>query len=362
MMQQNQKTISIIVPTYNEKDNLTPLVERLHAVLFKLNYEILVIDDNSSDGTAELARELSSKYPIRVTVRKTERGLASAVVHGLCHVSGEIIGVMDADLQHPPETVPSLITAVENGANIAVASRYVRGGECEGWGLIRRVQSKGATLLAHLFLARTRGVKDPMSGFFMLRRQAITEVELKPAGYKILLEILVKASYKSVVEVPYTFKLRSRGTSKLHLSQQMDYLKHLYALMRSTGEFMRFVKYCLVGASGIVVDEGIFWLLTEFGGLLNFLSAALSAEAAIITNFTLNNYFTFADRRLPGLKSSIIRFLKFNLVSLTGIGIKLAVFWALTSIFGSYDLWFNLCGISVAVFWNYLANTWWTWK
>ena len=360
-MQQNQKAISIIVPTYNEKDNLKPLVERLQAALAGMDYEIVVVDDDSGDGTAELASELSKSYPLRLIVRKGERGLASAVVHGLRHANGALAGVMDADLQHPPEIVPLLLKAIQEGADIAVASRYVKGGDCEGWGWLRRLQSRGATLLAHLFLARARSVKDPMSGFFMLRREAIRDADLKPQGYKILLEILVKAKYASVAEVPYVFKLRRSGSSKLLVSQQMDYLKHLYALMRSTGEFRRFIKYCLVGASGIVVDEGIFWLLTQFGGVLNYLAAAISAEAAIITNFTLNNYFTFADRRLPGFRFFLIRLLKFNLVSITGIGIKLGVFWLLTAVFGPYDLWFNLCGIAVAVVWNYIMNTWWTW-
>ncbi len=362
MVHNASRQITVIIPTYNEHDNLLLLLQRVHSALFPINYEILLIDDNSGDGTAELAQSLASQYPVRVIVRKDEKGLASAVVHGLHHASSEIVAVMDADLQHPPELLPALLGAIQGGAQIAVASRYVKGGGCAGWSLLRRLISKTATMLAHLLLPATRKIRDPMSGYFMLRKGVVTDVELNPKGYKILLEILVKGEFTEAVEIPYCFEVRREGESKLRLRQQVDYLRHLYLLMRSSGEFARFIKYCLVGASGVIVDEGVFWMLIHFAGLFNIVAAALSAEVAIITNFTLNNYFTFADRRLPGAKAFLVRLVKFNLVSLIGIGLKLAVFWLLTHIFGTCDLFFNLCGIAVATLWNYLMNIWWTWK
>ena len=133
------KAISIVVPTYNEKDNINLLVKRIDDALSSYDYEIVFIDDNSSDGTVQLAEVLSHKYPVKLIVRYNKKGLASAVVDGLGHVTGQIVGVMDADLQHPPEFIPNLLKEIANGADIAIASRYVDGGACQGWGLIRRI-------------------------------------------------------------------------------------------------------------------------------------------------------------------------------------------------------------------------------
>jgi len=362
MTEISKKLVSIVIPTFNENDNIALLVKRIAAALARVDFEIVIVDDNSTDGTSRTAEELSATYPVKVVVRQNERGLASAVVRGFKESRGDIIGVMDADLQHPPETLAAMIDSIEKGADVCIASRYVPGGGCEGWSLLRRIESKAATLFAHLFLSITRPVKDPMSGYFMVTRQSIAGIDLHPTGYKILLEILVKGKIHKTDEVPYMFQVRERGSSKLNARQQLEYLQHIYELMRYTGEFKRIAKYCIVGASGVIVDEGIFWLLTSFTGILNVLAAAISAECAIVTNYTFNNFFTFADRSTPGVRSFLKRLLKFNLVSLSGIGIKLAVFWVLTLVFGSYDLLFNLCGIAVATVWNYTVNTWWTWK
>lgn len=356
------KAISLIIPTYNERDNIMSLVQRIHGALSNYDYEIVFVDDDSIDGTAELASALSAKYPVKVIVRKNKRGLASAVVSGLEQITGQIVGVMDADLQHPPEVIPSLIQRIESGADVVIASRYVRGGACQGWNLTRKVISKGAIFLAHMLLPSTRQVRDPMSGFFMLKRQVIANADLKPTGYKILLEILMAGEFGKVVEVPYTFITRSRGESKLNARQQIDYLKHVYSLIRRKGELLRFVKFCLVGLSGVLVNVGLLWLLTEFAGLFYLASAAISIETSIISNFALNDYFTFSDRRLPGVKSFLGRLLKFNLVSLAGLAINMGVLGLLTQVFGIYYLLSNLCGIAVAILWNYLVNTWWTWR
>ena len=356
------KTISLIIPTYNERDNIIPLVERIHHALSNYDYRILFIDDDSKDGTAELATSLSRKYPINVIVRKDKRGLASAVVDGLRYATGDIVGVMDADLQHPPEVIPDLLREIDNGADMAIASRYVQGGGCQGWGLVRRIISKGAIFLAHVLLPPTRQIKDPMAGFFVLNRRAIANADLKPTGYKILLEILIQGEFQSIAEVPYTFRTRSSGASKLNARQQIDYLKHVYSLMRRTGELLRFIKFCLVGGSGIGVNMGLLWLLTELAGLPYYISAAISIETAIISNFLLNNFFTFRDRRSPTIKSNLHRLLKFNLVSLGGLGINLGILLLLTEVFGVYYLISNLCGIAVAALWNYTLSTWWTWR
>lgn len=204
-------TLTIVIPTYNERDNIKPLVERLHKALSGRKYEILFIDDNSRDGTAGAASALAPEYPVRVIVRTSERGLASAVVHGFKNSTGDVIAVMDADLQHPPEVIAGLLDSIESGADLAIGSRYVRGGGCEGWSLTRRIISKGAIFLSHLLLPRTRGINDPMSGLFMLKRPVIEGADLKPTGYKILLEILIAGHFDKVTEVPYGFKVREKG-------------------------------------------------------------------------------------------------------------------------------------------------------
>jgi len=356
------KAVSIIIPTYNERGNIIPLVERIDRALSSYDYEVVFIDDNSGDGTAELVEDLSPEYPVKVIVRKNKRGLASAVVDGIGYVTGEIVGVMDADLQHPPELVPNLLQAVKDGNDIAIASRYVKGGGCQGWGLSRRIMSKGAAVLAHLLLPRTRQFKDPLAGFFMFNKQVVAHAQLQPTGYKILLEILMEGEFRSVAEIPYTFRARSSGESKLNARQQIDYLKHVYSLMKRKGELRRFLTFCLVGLSGVLVNMGLLWLLTELVGFPYLVSAAFSIESSIISNFVLNDRFTFRDRRLPTAKSFLNRLLKFNLVSLAGLALNMSVLWLLTEVFGLYYLLSNLCGIAVAVLWNYLVNSLWTWK
>jgi dolichol-phosphate mannosyltransferase len=356
------KILSVIIPTYNERDNIIPLVERIHHALTDYEYRILFIDDDSHDGTAELARSLSSKYPVSVIVRQDKKGLASAVVDGLKHTNGDTIAVMDADLQHPPEVIPDLLKTINDGADMAVASRYVPGGGCHGWGLIRRVISRTAIFIAHLLLPSTRQIKDPMSGFFMFNRQAIADANLKPAGYKILLEILVMGDFHHTVEVPYTFRTRNRGESKLNSRQQIEYLKHIYSLMRRTGEILRILKFCLVGVSGIFVNEGLLWLLTQSASLPLVMASPISIECSIISNFTLNNFFTFRDRRSPALKSTLYCLLKFNLVSLAGLGINLGVLLLFTEVVGIHYLVANLFGILAAFIWNYILSNWWTWR
>lgn len=361
-MHPNSRKVSVIVPTYNERDNIAPLVQRLSTALSGYDHEILFIDDNSRDGTAELARALASNYSVRVIVRQDKRGLASAVVDGFKEATGEVLVVMDADLQHPPELVPQLVMAIKGGADIAVASRYIKGGGCPGWGLMRRVMSKGALILAHVLLPKTRGISDPMSGFFALDRRVVAQAPLDPVGYKILLEILMLGRFSKASEVPYLFGLRSGGESKLSTRQQVDYVKHLYSLMRRTGELKRFIRFIAVGLSGVIVNQGLLWLLTEFAGLKYYISAIFAIEASIISNFILNDYFTFADRRSGKTMSFLGRLLKFNLICLAGAGIQYGLLVFFTSVLGVYYLVSNLIGIVVAFLWNYFVNTWWTWR
>ncbi|OGO06640.1 MAG: hypothetical protein A2Y92_05375 [Chloroflexi bacterium RBG_13_57_8] len=356
------KAISIVIPTYNERENITPRVERIDGALNSRDYEVVFVDDDSRDGTAGIIENLATKYPVRVIVRKDERGLATAVIRGIEKSEGDTIVVMDADLQHPPEVIPALLSKVDGGADIVIGSRYVEGGGMKGWGLTRRIISKGAIILAHLLLPTTRAVKDPMSGFFAFKREGLRQARLRPLGYKILLEILLEGEFHRAAEAPYTFANRTGGESKLNARQQIEYLKHLFSLMRRKGELLRFVKFCLVGLSGVGVNEGLLWLLREKAGIHLLGSSAIAIETSIITNFILNNYFTFRQRNRPGTRAFFIRLGKFNVVSLAGLGINLGILGLFTEVFGVYYLLSNLIGIVAAFLWNYLVNTWWTWK
>jgi len=221
-----QKNISVIVPTYNERDNIKALIERIGTSLRHDNYEILVIDDNSPDGTAGIAEGMSQDYPVRIIRRPGKSGLASAVVEGIENTEGNIVGVIDADLQHPPELAAQLAGAIIDGNDIAVASRYVKGGGIDNWSLFRKIASKSAILLARPLT----NVHDPASGYFFFNKEVVRGIDFKPAGFKILLEILVKGKYRRIEEIPYTFREREKGKSKLGLGEYTSYLKLLYSL------------------------------------------------------------------------------------------------------------------------------------
>jgi len=358
--------LSLIIPTYNEKDNLTALVERVHRALDGRLYELIIVDDDSPDGTAELAESLSHTYPIKVICRKGERGLATAVLAGFNWAKGAVLGVIDADLQHPPERIPQLLQEIERGASVVVASRYVPGGGIEGWSFIRRLISKGATAAARLVLPSIRKVKDPLSGFFLFRKEVIEDTHLHPIGYKILLEILARGKAESVSEVPYTFRERAEGQSKLNSTEQVNYLKHLFTLASKEKEMRRFLKFCLVGANGSGIHFGMFWVLTRFAGMsgggLDLVAQFLAFETSVLANFTLNDLWTFRDRRLGAAKATISRLLKFNLICMGAEAIYLGGYTPLTRIFGTYDLVALLIVVAIGVIWNFGMSIFWTWR
>lgn len=355
--------LSLIVPTYNEAENMPALVQKIdQALRSHCRYELIVVDDGSPDGTARVARDLSLSYPVRVLVRNSERGLASAVVHGFAHASGKILGVMDADLQHPPELVPQLLEYARHGADVVIASRYQPGGSTREWARGRLLISKVATALVHLILPSSRKASDPLSGFFLVRREALEGVKLNPIGYKILLEILVRGQVNQVVSVPYTFERRRLGRSKYGFQEQVNYLRHILRLLPADGSLRQFLKFCLVGASGVVVNMGLLWLLTEIAGLFYLISAVVAIESSIINNFIWNDLWTFRERRMAGWKARLERLAKFNLVSAAGIGINLGILWLLTEALSWHYLLSNLCGIAAATVWNFLANLSWTWR
>lgn len=223
--------VSVIVPTYCEADNLPVLVPRIAAALdgAGLRGEIVVVDDNSPDATAAVCKELAVRYPLRLLVRQGERGLAGAVLHGMQASRGAVLVVMDADLSHPPETIPLLVDAIQSGrADFAIGSRYVAGGRTEeSWGFLRRINSRVATMLARPLTS----ARDPMAGFFALARSTFAACgPFDPVGFKIGLELMVKCSCWRIEEVPITFANRHKGASKLTWREQLNYLRHLARL------------------------------------------------------------------------------------------------------------------------------------
>ena len=220
--------ISIVVPTYNEAGSLPILAERLHAALSGRDWELVVVDDGSPDGTADLAEGLAPRIPVRVVRRAAKSGLASAVMAGFREARGDLLVCMDADLSHPPEVVPALVDAIVGGADLAVGSRYVRGGGTVDWPLRRRIVSRVACLMGNLLVP----VRDATSGFFALRRASIDGVRLNAIGFKIGFEVIARGRYAKIVEVPYTFRDREHGASKFGRREIAQYLVQLGQVAR----------------------------------------------------------------------------------------------------------------------------------
>ena len=338
-----------------------PLIDGIHQTLGDYPYNILIVDDNSPDGTSEAAIQLSSRFPVNVVVRTDKRGLASAVVDGFQIATGDLLAVMDADLQHPPQVLKPLLDAALAGADLVVASRYITGGSVGNWSAFRRFMSKGAGWMAHTLLPSTRGIKDPMSGCFLFRREILSGVTLSPVGYKILLEVLCLSKAGKMVEVPYRFENRRAGQTKLSLLTQGDYIRHLFSLMRRSGELDRLMKFVLVGGSGTLVNLGLLALLREGAGIHYLISGALAFEVSVIWNFLLNDRFTFSDRRRnnTGLLGRLSRF---NVTSLGGFAIYLGILGFLTEILGLHYLASAAIGILSAFGWNFIVNSRWTWR
>jgi dolichol-phosphate mannosyltransferase len=259
--------ITIIVPTLNEAENLPPLVERIARTLLGRSFEIIIVDDHSSDSTPDVCARLALQFPIILRTRIDPKdGLSGAVLDGMSAAQGEYLVVMDADLQHPPEKIPELLAPIESHeADFVVGSRYVDGGSTHGsWGRFRRINSKLATLLARPFAGDTH---DPMSGFFALRRETYERAErLTPLGYKVGLELMCKCRARRVREVPIHFSTRTHGQSKLTAAQQFKYLEHISRLYdfyfpRSSP----MLKFLIVVACGWLAAFGAYMTLMAHG-------------------------------------------------------------------------------------------------
>jgi len=230
---ENQKKLALIIPTLNEAENIRDLLRRVRSALDPagIAYEILVVDDGSRDGTEEIVSAIALEDPrVQLLVRKGERGLSGAVLYGWRHTGAAILGVMDADLQHPPELLPKLVSSILSGHDLAIGSRYTEGGETGQWNAARKFLSTAAVWATWPIQRRGIRAKDPMTGFFLVRRECLDGIQFQPTGFKLLLEVLVRGRIRSVEEIPFAFGLRSGGASKANFKVGWDYAKLLASL------------------------------------------------------------------------------------------------------------------------------------
>ncbi len=352
-----QLDVSIVLPTYNEAENIPVIVPRICQTLQQagIRGEVVVVDDNSPDRTGAIAQGLGEQLPVRTLVRTTERGLATAVIAGFRMATGRVVVVMDADGSHPVEKLPEMVKPIlEDRADVTVGSRYIPGGDVDQWVWYRRVVSKTAALMT---VGLTK-MSDPTSGFMAIDKRLLDGVDLNPIGWKIVLEVVVKAAPRRLLEVPITFVDRKLGASKMSLKEQRNYLVHLLRLYTfKYARLSEFFKFCLVGLSGVVVDEGIVFALKTLFGMETLLCAVFGFLAAVSTNYVFNRYWTFeSGRDAPILRS----YLTFVGVCCFGLVVRLGVMHLLIRYTwldeGNWYLLTNLIGIIVATLVNFIGS------
>ena len=355
-------TLSIVVPTFNERDNVAPIIEAISAVFPSGGFEIIFVDDDSPDGTTEIAKKWAANDPrIRCIRRVGRRGLASAAIEGFLSSSADHIALMDGDLQHDEAILPDMLACLESGSDLVIASRHASGGSNDGLsGPWRRRLSQLGGRLANSVLGTA--VSDPMSGFFMMRRDRFDELapNLSARGFKALADIISAPGTKlSITEIPYTFRKRTAGTSKLDQTAMLDFATVL--LDKTVGRFvpLQFILFCVVGGSGVIVHLGILAVALKVAGLPFMVAQAIAALSAMTTNFLLNNAYTFSDRRLRGLKL-IIGLLTYYVICTIGFVANVGVG---DFLFGQGRQWWlaGLLGALVGAVWNFAVSSAFTW-
>lgn len=353
--------ISVVIPTYNEARNISDLLQEVSSVLSDRDTEFVIVDDNSSDGTADIIRDMDSEIDkLNLVERKGESGIGSAYKRGFREAEGDIILQMDADFSHRPEDIPKLVSAIENGSEAVVGSRYVEGGDRND-PLLRRINPWiGRFLYTYLLKCP---VKDFTSGFKAYRRQIIgdlTDSKL-PDGFHFQAASLMRLvrKNKDIKEVPIDFRPRRAGEPKYNVRDLADNAELFVRLFMEQNKEL--IKFGIVGTSGVLANMGLLYFLTEHLGVHYLLSSVLAVESAIVSNFVLNEFWTFVEKGEDSLKHLVGRFGKFNSISLVGLGINVAILWTLTEFAGLYYLFSNLLAIAVVFIWNYAANVKWTW-
>jgi len=371
--------ISIIIPTYNESQNICGILEHIQkSIPRNLQAETIVVDDNSPDHTAKIAedyfRSIKEKttHTISVIKRKAKTGLSSAILNGIQQATGNTIVVMDSDFSHPPNIIPKMIeTLKQTRCDIVIASRYVKGGAIQGWPLKRKLMSKIATVIAKKGLGISS--KDPMSGFFVFKKNIISGLKFDTIGYKMLLEILVKTKGVKIQEVPYTFTDRQHGDSKLGTSTVLDYCKSVWKLYkygrnvrkiepRTSVRFLsKAARFFTVGASGLGVNFLASVLFSLSTDMWYIHATVVGIMFSITSNFILNKYWTFEDRDFD-TKRTFVQYGKFVGFSSIGALVQLGiVYYLVDEISLTYPISLVLA-VSVAAFSNFILNKKWTFK
>lgn len=361
LLESTAPELTVVVPTFNERSNIEPLVARLDRALAGLRWEAIFVDDDSADGTSSVLRTVGARDArIRCIRRVGRRGLAGACIEGMLAAQAPIVAVIDADLQHDESVLPAMLRAVDGGADIVVGTRYAGGGEASAFSAARGAMSRAATVVSRLLLRVPSS--DPMSGFFMVRREVVEAIapKLSVQGFKILLDILstVPPGLK-VVEVPYSFGVRVAGDSKLDNRVLLDFLGLLVSKASGGAISMRFVSFVAVGGLGLIVHLLVLRPALQSG--IGFPQAQTAATMVAMTfNFFLNNMLTYRDRRLRGWRL-VPGLLKFYLVC--GIG-AFANIGLGSWVFLETSRWWvgGLAGSIVGAVWNYLSSTAVVWK
>jgi dolichol-phosphate mannosyltransferase len=319
--------LTVISPTLNEAENIPHLVEQLSSALGDIDYEILIVDDDSPDQTWSIAQNISSSNPrVRVLRRTQNRGLGMAVIDGFSHAGGDALACIDADLQHDPSILPRMLDELVRGSDVVVGSRYVEGGSAGKWDRLRRLESWFATKTAQFVLGIQ--LKDPMSGYFLVWRKDFSEVrdQLNGGGFKILLEILARLQGSTVKEVPYTFRPRLSGKSKLTGKVIYLYARQLWRLCSASRHLpVRFFKFAVVGGTGIFVNLAVMALVLSQTSLHGWRASALASLVANFQNYLLHNSWTYADRSHKGFRK-LEGYFSYLLVSAAGLGVAAGLY------------------------------------
>jgi len=344
-------SVTVVIPTYHEAANIPHLIARLRSVrdASGLDIDVLFMDDDSQDGSREIVESMGLPW-VRMVTRTTNRGLSPAVLEGLMLAQGDTLVVMDADLSHPPEKIPELLSALDSGMEAAVGSRFTEGGStADDWGLLRWLNSRIATLLA---LPLTT-LSDPMSGFFAIRKSTVLAGrDFNPVGYKILLELIIKCRCRRIADIPIHFENRQFGESKLTFREQLKYIQHLRRLYTSKfGTWSHLVQFLAVGLSGLFVNLAALTALLH-GGLSEKLAVAISIAISMVWNFMLNRRFSFSYAR----HQSIIRqFLGFVAACSVGAAVNYATTMELWGLI-QYKQIAAFLGVCAGTFFNFVAS------
>ncbi|HFC52846.1 MAG TPA: glycosyltransferase [Gammaproteobacteria bacterium] len=362
------RELSVVIPTYNESENLPILLGKLKEVLNGIDYEIVVVDDDSPDQTWKIAQQLSNENErIRVIRRQDARGLSSAVVTGMASSNGKVISVMDADMQHDETILPDMYRAIAEGrCDICIGSREAPGGGYGDWSKSRRFVSYTAKALAYLALSTP--IKDPMSGYFALSREYFDRTidRVNPSGFKILLEFVTRGDNPRVEEIGYRFRNRIYGETKLNATVAVEYLLALIDLRFGWLIPNRFVKFGMVGVSGSIVNFLGFAIASGLGVSVP-LAVFIGVQSAIMWTYFGNNLFTFSPIRYRGM-SYLRGLVLYEFASIYGLVIQLSVvttiitYWPTVNDYLGLKYMAYMVGVAFAALGNYFIHTNYTWN